>query len=106
MNDDKLPKSIQELIKDTNKAYDSLINDIKDMDETTRANRSAAISLSLKDLEELSMMVTRTKCIAMKLSIGHRDSNATAMDDKNYSLRLQRFSQHLQEIHDFYAKEH
>ncbi len=77
-----------------------------ELERIERENRSVACTLSLKDLEEMSMMITRTKLIAMKLSIGHRDNSGTACDDKNYSIRMQRFAQHLQEIHDFYAKEH
>ena len=101
-----LPNSIRKMIEDTEKQCDDIIAAYSSLIETNKANKSAAVTLSMQDLVELNMMVTRTHIFAMKLSIGHRDSSATAMDDKNFSIRLQRFSQTLQEIHDFYAKEH
>ncbi len=79
---------------------------MRELEALADANRSAAVTLSLKDLEELSMMATRVRLISMKLSIGHRDNNTTAMDDMNFSKRLDRFKQTLTEIHDYYAKEH
>lgn len=67
-------------------------------------NRSRNSSLSMKDLEEISMMVTQTKLLAMKLMTAHNlnPSRPTAPDDGNYSIRLQKFSQTLQEIGKFY----
>lgn len=61
-------------------------------------------ALSMKDLEDISMMVTDVKLLAMKLMIAH-NLNPTAKhagEHTNYSIRLQKFSQTLQEIGKFY----
>lgn len=96
--------NIRKLINKQSAQYDAIIADLKQLEASHALNNAATASLSLNDLEELSMMVTRTKCLAMKLSLAHNRSEVTAMEDKNYSIRLQRFSQTLQEIHDYYGK--
>lgn len=61
-------------------------------------------SLSMKDLEDISMIVTDVKLLAMKLMVAHNvnPNRPTAADDANYSVRLQAFSKTLQEIGKFY----
>lgn len=101
-----IPPSIQKLIDETNKNLDDIVEGYNSLLDTHKVNEHAAhSSLSLKDLEELSMMVTRTKCFAMKLMLAHNRSEINAEEHANYSKRLQRFSQTLQEIHDFYGKQ-
>lgn len=100
-----IPPSIQKLIDETNKNIDDIVDGYNSLLDTHKVNMHAVRApLSLKDLEELSMMVTRTKCFAMKLMLSHNRSEITASEDANYSIRLQRFAQTLQEIHDFYGK--
>jgi hypothetical protein len=97
--------NIKKLIDQTNVDYDKIIADLKELEKSHEHNVQANSSLTYNDLIELSMMATRTRLIAMKLGLSHNRNEPTAMDDKNYSLRLQRFAQTLTEIHDFYGKQ-
>ena len=103
---DKLPKSIQRMIDDTTKQCDDIIAAYASLQATHDANHSESVTLSLKDLEEMSMMTTRLRLLSMKCAIGHRDSSATAAHDANHSVTLKKMAQGIQIIHDFYAKEH
>jgi hypothetical protein len=100
-----MPPSIKKLIEQTNTDYDKIIADLKQLEASHELNEQAKKPLTYSDLTELSMMATRVRCIAMKLGLSHNRNEPTAMDDKNYSLRLQRFAQTLTEIHDFYGKQ-
>ncbi len=97
--------NIQKLIEQTNVDYDKIIADLKELEKSHNCNEQYKLPLTYNDLTELSMMATRVRCIAMKLGLSHNRNEPTAMDDKNYSLRLQRFAQTLTEIHDFYGKQ-
>jgi hypothetical protein len=59
-------------------------------------------SLTMTDLETISMMVTDTKLLAMKLMVAHNLGSKTKAEDCNFSIRLQAFSKTLQEIGKYY----